>query len=356
MTWPTTDVVTDNLDAGADNPATARGDLLDLVQKFNALRAHVSTFAATVLAAADAAAARTALGAAAAGDMPAVFTPRSTRTSNTILGVSDRGAVIDITSGTFTQTLTAAATLGAGWWCWLGNSGSGDITLDANGSETIDGLTTFVMYPGEQRLLQCNGTAFFTSVLRPFFKVFASSGTFVKPPGYTRLSHYVVAGGMGGGRGVQSTGGGVSSMAFDAVSATLYGAAETVTVGAGGAGRSTTGLGNYGGSSSIGSLVVAAGSAAVGGGYVLSGGTAVFPTYSNVAASQGCGASCGYSFTGLGPGPAGPAVFDYLGAGGAGSTLGTASNGAVPGGGGGASEQGVSGAGARGEVRIWGVL
>ena len=40
--------------------------------------------------------------------------PTSTRTSNTVLAVADNGYYIDVTSGTFTQTFTAATTLGAG--------------------------------------------------------------------------------------------------------------------------------------------------------------------------------------------------------------------------------------------------
>lgn len=87
---------------------------------------------------------------------------RSTRTSNTILAAADKARFIDITSGTFTQTLTAAATLGAGWSCYLRNSGTGIITLDPNSSETVDGRTTITIYPGEGFALQCDGTNFYT--------------------------------------------------------------------------------------------------------------------------------------------------------------------------------------------------
>lgn len=49
MTWPASDVGTTNADAGSDSPATARTDLLDLMQKFNLLRNHVSALMQTVL-------------------------------------------------------------------------------------------------------------------------------------------------------------------------------------------------------------------------------------------------------------------------------------------------------------------
>lgn len=88
---------------------------------------------------------------------------RSARTSNTILASSDRAKLIDITSGTFSQTLTAAATLGDGWWCWIKNSGTGVVTLDPNGAETVNGAATLVFPSGTSTVLQCTGTAFFTT-------------------------------------------------------------------------------------------------------------------------------------------------------------------------------------------------
>jgi hypothetical protein len=106
---------------------------------------------------------------------------RVARTSNTALTPSNRGNLIDITSGTFTQTFNAAATLTDGWFCYIRNSGTGDITLDPDSSETIDGLTTFIMYPGETRLVQCTGTAFTSVVLSAFYKEYTSTTTFTYP-------------------------------------------------------------------------------------------------------------------------------------------------------------------------------
>ena len=87
---------------------------------------------------------------------------RSARTTNTILAAGDNGTLIDITSGTFSQTFTAAATLGSGWFCYYRNNGTGVVTLDPNAAELIDGAATLIMYPGDARLFQCTGTEFTT--------------------------------------------------------------------------------------------------------------------------------------------------------------------------------------------------
>lgn len=84
---------------------------------------------------------------------------RVARTTNTALAATDKGKLIDITSGTFTQTFAAAATLGDGWWCYLRNSGTGVVTLDPNASETIDGAATKTLDPGQTVIVQCDGSA-----------------------------------------------------------------------------------------------------------------------------------------------------------------------------------------------------
>lgn len=67
MTWPTVAVGTTNVDAGTDSPAAARTDIKDAIDKLNLMMAHVTAFAATLLDDANAATARTTLGAAASG-------------------------------------------------------------------------------------------------------------------------------------------------------------------------------------------------------------------------------------------------------------------------------------------------
>lgn len=73
----------------------------------------------------------------------------------------DNGTIINCTSGTFTVSLTAAATLGAGFNCWVWNtavSAASAITIDPNASETIDGVATLVLRQGEGLQIVCDGT------------------------------------------------------------------------------------------------------------------------------------------------------------------------------------------------------
>jgi hypothetical protein len=195
--------------------------------------------------------------------------PTSTRTSNTVLALSDNGYYIDITSGTFTQTFTAATTLGAGWWVYIGNSGTGNVTLDPNSSETIDGLTSFVMYPKEVRLVLCNGTSFKSVVINTFNLTVTSTGSITIPPGYQKLTIDAVGGGGGGGTGAVNTSGGYrygpgagagGARVIATVDVPTAGSSVTATVGAGG----TAGV--AGGSSSFNNIVAYGGGAGSGGG------------------------------------------------------------------------------------------
>ncbi len=90
-----------------------------------------------------------------------------TRSSNTILGTADKGKTLDLTAS-FTQTFTAAATLGAGWWVILRavhNSALPVVTLDPNGAELINGISTLRLCAGATVLVTCDGSAFQTQTL-----------------------------------------------------------------------------------------------------------------------------------------------------------------------------------------------
>lgn len=100
MTWPTSDVSTADNDNTGDSPAAWRAASLDLAQKFNEMRNHVSVFIRGLLDDADAAAARTTLGAAASG----------TNTDITSLSAPALGAATATTAAVDTNTTQVATT------------------------------------------------------------------------------------------------------------------------------------------------------------------------------------------------------------------------------------------------------
>lgn len=73
----------------------------------------------------------------------------------------DRGKVIEC-SGTWTLSLTAAATLADGFAVAVANTGSGTITIDANLSELINGATTKDLTAGASVILYCDGSGWMT--------------------------------------------------------------------------------------------------------------------------------------------------------------------------------------------------
>lgn len=82
----------------------------------------------------------------------------SNKTGAYTVVAGDLGTIINCTSGTFTVSLTAAATLGSGFNCWVWNTGTDTITIDPNASETIDSRTTLVLRRGEGTQVICDGT------------------------------------------------------------------------------------------------------------------------------------------------------------------------------------------------------
>lgn len=71
--------------------------------------------------------------------------------------LADIGNTIDCT-GSWTLSLTAAATLGDGFYVWVRNTGSGTITIDPSGAETIDGAVTYTLNAGRYCQLLCDGS------------------------------------------------------------------------------------------------------------------------------------------------------------------------------------------------------
>jgi hypothetical protein len=77
-------------------------------------------------------------------------------------GAADRASTIVWTSGLGTLAITGAATLGNDWFVMVRNAGTGDLTVDPNSSELINGATTLTLAPGDSAIIVSNGTQFYT--------------------------------------------------------------------------------------------------------------------------------------------------------------------------------------------------
>jgi len=185
---------------------------------------------------------------------------------------ADSGYML-LCSGSWTLSLTAAATLGDGWYLFVKNIGTGTITIDPNASELIGGVSTAALNPGDLWLFSCTGTAFELNRLEGFnYQDFSSSGTFTVPSGVRRL--FVQAWGAGGGGGrtnnnyLIGSGGGGGGYGAGYVNVTP-GDSCTITVGTGGSGASSTNSsGTSGGQSSfVHSSKTISGNGGSGGGY-----------------------------------------------------------------------------------------
>lgn len=134
----------------------------------------------------------------------------------------DLGKVINYTSGTFTVALTAAATLGDGFNCWVWNSSSTAadiITIDLNASETIDGVATLKLGRGEGVQIICDGVSWQTGskkAIRGYAENFAPSTSRA-----SATAHLAVA--IGAGATASNTA--AISMGYSCSAAATYSAA-----------------------------------------------------------------------------------------------------------------------------------
>lgn len=190
---------------------------------------------------------------------------------------SDFSKVITCT-GSFTLQLTAAATLGAGFWFWVNNVGTGTITIDPAGSETVRvpggpqtaGTTFTLPYSGTAEgpynvsgvLLWCDGSSWQVLATNETHGsvAFTSNGTWTAPAGVTTAFISGCGGGGGGGAGngagASGGGGGGGASAYRTRVACVPGTAYTVTLGAAGtAGVNGGANGGAGGATTVGALI-----------------------------------------------------------------------------------------------------
>lgn len=94
----------------------------------------------------------------------------------------DKGSIYHC-SAALTMAMDAVATLEAGWYVYVKNTGTSTaVTVDPNSSETINGASTLTIHPGETYLLYTDSSAVYAFKIsgeRPYLKVSdqKSSGT-----------------------------------------------------------------------------------------------------------------------------------------------------------------------------------
>lgn len=157
---------------------------------------------------------------------------RAVKTSAYTIQASDKGGLIDC-SGTWTLGLAAAATLGAGWWCYVRNIATGTITADPNGTELIDGLPSGAICSGMALLIQCDGTTFHCVRVGPqmAITVLTSGTSWTVPLGVRNLRAKVQGSGARAATGAPSSGAyteAVLNVAPGDVATYAIGAAATV--------------------------------------------------------------------------------------------------------------------------------
>lgn len=80
----------------------------------------------------------------------------------TVLATDRASALVWNGTGTGTLNLLSAATAGNNFFIAVRNSGGGDLTVDAAGSETIDGLPALALRPGESTNIITDGLSWYT--------------------------------------------------------------------------------------------------------------------------------------------------------------------------------------------------
>lgn len=98
-----------------------------------------------------------------------------TKAAGFTAGVADFGRCFLCTAA-LTAAFAAAATLTDGWHAEFRNASAGDVVLDPNAAELVDGAATLTLKPGESAKVWCNGSALRTTGLPPAMTGDSGSG------------------------------------------------------------------------------------------------------------------------------------------------------------------------------------
>ncbi len=175
----------------------------------------------------------------------ALFGSLTVKSTNYTVVSGDRGKIIQCTD-TLTVSLTAAATLGAGFSFVVSNTGAGTVTIDPSGSELIGGELTQTLEENQTVVIYCTGTAFQIAGgggSNYAMTTFTAPGTWTKPTGLKAVKVTVIG---GGGVAMAAMAGAPASPTFTAAGTSSFGAFLSATGGANAPASFTVALGGTG--------------------------------------------------------------------------------------------------------------
>lgn len=150
-----------NFDAGTDDPKQARAEFATNADIQNTLKDALGDFA-QLSNPAGSGFEVVARGGGTADDIRVAHIHE--RKTSTYLGAAaDRGKLLEFDSGSgLSLTLTAALTLGDGWFVFVNNSGAGTLTINPDAAELIDDAATITLAQNESTIIISDGAAFWT--------------------------------------------------------------------------------------------------------------------------------------------------------------------------------------------------
>lgn len=208
------------------------------------------------------------------------ITPLSKTTNYTIISTNRANLITG--TGSITFNIDSATTLGDGWFCYVQNIGGNNITVEPYGAETIDGQTNVILEPDNLFLIISDGTNLKCIRLhKPQPHYITSSETWTCPAGVYEINVELWGAGGSGhyitGATYAMSGGNGGSYSRKKIKVSP-GDVKNITIGIGGASRTSSGNGNAGGASSFGSDITCPGG---------SGGTATLVNPPSAASTGG---------------------------------------------------------------------
>ena len=101
-------------------------------------------------------------GLTATGSTLSQSTPVTLFNSNFTAGGSDRAKMLVWTGGLGTLTLPTASSVGGDWFIAVRNGGAGNLVIDPQGAETINGAASLTLTPGDSATAVTDGTGWYT--------------------------------------------------------------------------------------------------------------------------------------------------------------------------------------------------